>query len=108
MKILIKTKNLELTSPMTEYINEKIGGLAKFIKKYEEKTNILAEVEIARPSKRRTKGDIYYAEVNMQLPGTLLRATDEGPDIRLAVNSVRDKIQREIRKYKDMRDDTRV
>lgn len=101
MKILIKTKNLDLTDSIRQYINDKVGGLDKFIRRYEEKGHILAEVEIARPSHHHKKGNIYYAEINMQLPNRLLRAQDEDFDVRVAVNKVRDKIQREIRKYKD-------
>jgi hypothetical protein len=32
MRIIIKTKNLELTTDLKEFIEEKIGGLARFTK----------------------------------------------------------------------------
>jgi len=46
MKIIIKTKNLELTPSLENYINEKIGSLEKFIKNLqkEEEGKTLSEM----------------------------------------------------------------
>ena len=35
MNIIIKTKNLELTPALKEWIDEKVGGLGKFVKRFE-------------------------------------------------------------------------
>jgi len=100
MKIQIKTKNLELTSPMRAFIIQKVSTLEKFLAGFERDHSVLAEVEVARPSKHHHKGNVYYAEINMALPGKLLRASETDFNIRVAVNKTKDKLRREIRKYK--------
>ena len=101
MKIQIKTKNLELTEPMRAFIIQKVSTLEKFLGGFEKDQDVLVEVEIARPSQHHNKGNVYYAEINMALPSKkLLRAEETDFNIRVAVNKVKDKLRREIRKYK--------
>lgn len=104
MRINIKAKDLDLTPAMRQFIEEKAGSLQKFVQKYDENDALLVEVEIARTSNHHHKGEVFHAEMNLQLPGKVLRAEDEDFDTRVAVNRVKDKMQREIDKYKDAKD----
>ena len=47
------------------------------------------------------KGDVFYAEVTLEIPGKPMRATFTGPDIRLAIDEVKEKLEKELRRYKD-------
>ena len=100
MHIDIRAKDIELTDPLREYIQKRVGGLTKYLKRFDEDT-LLAEVEVARTTQHHRSGNVYYAEVNLTVPGKLLRATHKAEDIRAAIDKVRDILQREIRKYKD-------
>ena len=102
MEINVKATNLELTAPLQEYIEEKIGSLEKFLVKPggAKEAHFTAWVEVARTTRHHHKGDVYYAECDIKLKGKMLRATDENFDIRVAIDAVRDKLQREIKKYK--------
>ena len=100
MNIDIKATNLDLTDPLKEYVESKIGSLDKFIQNFDQDL-IRAQVEVARLTKHHRHGDVLYAEVNLSLPGKMLRATHKAPDIRIAIDKVKDILQREIRKYKD-------
>ncbi len=101
MNISIKTKDLELTPPLKEYIEDKIGGLERFFRRFGADT-VMARVDVGRDSKHHQKGDVYRAEVNVDLPDGLLRAEATDWDVRIAVDSVRDKLRREIEKYLDL------
>lgn len=101
MKITIKATGLELTPPIKEFIEEKVGSVQKFLQRYDVDNAVLAEVEIARPSTHHHKGDVYFAEININLPGKMLRAKMENADIRVAINEAKDILKREIEKYKD-------
>lgn len=101
MNITIKTKDLVLTPALKEWIDDKIGGLGKFVERYENKGQLLCEVEVARSSKHHNKGDVYYAEVNLHMPGRNLRAEANDSDARVAIDRVRDTIQHDLIKYKD-------
>lgn len=104
MKIDIKSINLDLTPALKEYVEEKIGALAKFLKKWDPEGIVEAWVEVGRTTKHHQKGNVFSAEVHLRLPKKNLRASDEDFDIRVAVDRVRDKLKREIEKYKERGD----
>ncbi len=101
MNINIKATNLELTPSIKTYIEDKIGSLDKFVERFEVEGEILVTVEIARTSKHHKKGDVFYAEANVRLPNRTIRASEKGFDIRLAIDKVRDRLHRDIAKYKE-------
>lgn len=108
MKINIKATNLELTAPLQEYIEEKIGGLEKLLSSKSidwepsvGRPTVEAFVEISRTTKHHHKGPIYRAEINIPMPGRnkVLRAEDEQWDIRVAIDQIKYGIQVELKKY---------
>ena len=111
MKITIKSTNIELTSVLRSYIEEKIGGLEKFIPKKGRKdisyiygkSCFEAWVEVGRISQYHKKGEIFRAEVQIRLPGKSIRAEAIRDDLRIAVNEVKDKLQREFKQYVEKR-----
>jgi putative sigma-54 modulation protein len=103
MNINIKATNLELTPPIREYIDIKIGSLDRFLKRFEEKNDINVFVEIARTTKHHYKGNIFRAEVDISLGGKIIRAEHEDLDIRVAIDKVEDKLKQEIKKYKEQK-----
>lgn len=105
MKITIKSTGLELTPPIKEFIEDKVGSVQKFLQRYDANNAVLAEVEIGRPSTHHKKGAVYFAEININLPGQILRAKVENEDVRVAINEAKDILKREIDKYKDAHSD---
>ena len=101
MNLQIKTKDLDLTPALKEWIEEKIGSLEKFITRFEENGEVLCEIEVARASKHHLKGDVFYAEAQIHLPGRRLRASQKDTDARVALDKVRDTLHREILQYKE-------
>lgn len=105
MKITTKTKNLELTDELNNFIDEKIGGLKKFInilKREDEIGKTLAEVfvEIEKETNHHNKGKIFKAEAEILLPGRKIMAQANGEDLLLTIVEIKDKLQQEIKKYK--------
>ena len=100
MKLNIKATNIDLTSEIKEYLEKKIGSVEKFLNKKDIEINsVEAQVEIGLPSQHHQKGDIYYAEVNLQLPKKLIRVTAQKDDLKKAIVKVKNKLKREIKKY---------
>lgn len=83
---------------MIYWVEKKIGSLEKFLKKIDPLA-VEARVEIGKPSKHHRKGQVWYAEANLKIPGRLLRATSTGKDLRTAINQVKDELQEQIKKY---------
>ena len=107
MKIMIHAKNLELTSSLETFIQQKMGTIAKLFK-LDDKL-IEARIEIGKPSMHHQKGLVYYAEINLRIGGKLLRAEVKHIDMRTAIDFARDEIERQIKKFKTkIRDTSRI
>ncbi|MEK9154697.1 MAG: ribosome-associated translation inhibitor RaiA [Patescibacteria group bacterium] len=100
MKIIIKSAKLDLTPAISEYIEEKIGSLKRFLGKFEKEGEVRAEVEIARTTRHHRQGDVFYAEANIYLPKKKIRAEHSDWDIRVAIDNINKKLGQEIKKYK--------
>ena len=107
MKIDIKATNFELTPSLTTYINEKIGSLDKFInisdKKDAGSAPVEVFVEVARTTKHHKNGDVYKAELNMKLRGELFRVDVNDWDLRAAVDTAKDLMERKIIEEKELK-----
>jgi len=100
MKINVKATNLDLTPSLNIYIEKKLMPLAKFIKRFDIVGEVEIWVEVARTTKHHHKGQVFRAEADLSLPGRILRAEEELPDLRAAIDAVKDKFRLEIKKYK--------
>ncbi len=98
MKIDLKTKNFEITPSIRTYLQEKLDSLDKFLPNDE---SIFADAELAQTTKHHHKGDIFRAEVNLTMPGRLIRAVAEKWDLHVAIDTVKDELQREITMSKE-------
>jgi len=111
MKIIIKSKNLELSPALEGFINEKINSLEKFLQifknknyygdffgKGKPKAEVWVEIE---KNTHHKKGEIFRAEIQMRLPGKSLRAEATSADLKLSINGIKDEMQRELKEYKE-------
>ncbi len=101
MKISIKGTNLDLTPAIKEYVEMRVGPLEKFLGKSEHSADIIARVEIGRTTHHHQKGDIYRAEINIDIKKNIARAESVSEDIRAAIDEVADKVGRQLVKYKE-------
>ena len=93
---------MELHNDLKEYVNEKIGGLKKFIENENmDPSSVVVRVELARTTRHHQHGDIYKAEVNLQLPRKMIRSADESDDIYKSIDKVKDELREMINSYKD-------
>ena len=104
MKIIIKTKNLEQSSALNDFIEKKFLTLKKFINvlKYPDEGKTLAEViiEAEKETKHHRKGDIFLVKAMVNLPGRNIMAEAKEEDLFVAVVSAKDELKMEIEKYK--------
>jgi len=98
MRIDLKIKNFELTPSIKIYLEEKLNSVARLLPKDD---SILADVELAKTTKHHQKGDIFKAEINLTMPGRLIRAVAEEWDLRAAIDAMKDELQREITNNKE-------
>lgn len=103
MLINIKATNLDLTPAIREYIETKIGPLGRFLKRFEAKNEVEIFVEIARATRHHRSGNVFCAEAMFSLGKKVLRAEHYDWDIRVAIDEVKNKLQQEIKKHKEMK-----
>jgi ribosomal subunit interface protein len=113
MKIVIRTKNLKLNRTLRQYIREKINSLEKFLKIFQDKEKyfngyfgkgkpgVEAWVEIGKTTQHHQKGSHFRTEIQMRLPGKSIRSTAKREDLRLAIDEVKDELQRQLKQYKN-------
>ena len=99
MRITIKATNLDLTPTIKKAIEEKIGTLDRFIPDINMPLDSF--VEVALETRHHQKGNIYYAEASIKVPGKVLRSEAREKNIYKAINTVKDELQRLLKKYKE-------
>ncbi len=97
MQIRIKASKIELSPNIKEYIQEKMDMLEKYLGSV---TATNCDVEIAREQAGQHSGKVFRAELNLSVPGELLRVEKTEKDIYKAIDKVKDHMARSIRRYK--------
>lgn len=104
MKIIIKTKDLEQSDALSDFIEKKFITLKKFINilKAPDEKRTLAEVfvEVEKDTKHHKKGDIFLVKAKVVLPGRSIIAEAKGDDLFAVVIKAKDELKSEIEKYK--------
>ena len=102
MKITIKSTKLELTDAIRNYFQEKMDMVEKYLGDIEV---INCDVEIEKSVGGQHKGEIFRAEVNLQVPHKLLRVEKTEQDLYKAIDKVKDHLDLIIKKYKEKKID---
>lgn len=91
MNIIIRGSKLEITEAMESYAKEKLSRLEKYLENSEDaKATVLAKIH----------GHLHVVEVTIPLKNFILRAEESQSDFYAAIDTVIDKLERQIRKNK--------
>lgn len=94
MKVTIRSKNLEVTSSLREYIQKKlITPVEKLLHGAEFP---ILDIEVSRTTRHHQKGKVYHVEVNLSLGKKMMRAEMDGEDPRSLCDIVREEIKGEV------------
>ena len=102
MQLNVSGKNLEVTDSLREYVEKKIGRLDRYLP-----TITDARVELSVENTRAAK-DRQVAQVTLRTKHAILRAEEASSDMFASIDTVLDKIQRQIDHYKGKRWNKRV
>lgn len=96
MEYVIKSRNMKLDDAIKDYVDKKIKKkIGKFLDR-----GIKVEVELAF-EKNPSINLNNLIEVTIFTPGAVIRATGSGTDVFEAVDSVSNKLERRVKKYRD-------
>ena len=100
----IKATQLELTPAIYQYIEEKTGQLEKFLDSSD--TTVHAQVEVEKTTEHHQSGDIFRAEINLRTSFGAFYADATHEDLYAALDEVKDKIAKELRRAKQKHEDS--
>lgn len=91
MNIIIRGSKLEITEAMESYAKEKLSRLQKYLENSEEvQATVLAKIH----------GHLHTVEVTIPLKTFILRAEESQSDFYASIDTITDKLERQIRKNK--------
>lgn len=114
MRTIVKTKDIELTSALTEYLDKELDKIRRLLKRAEKAKDkeearqgrepFTARIELGRTTQHHKKGQVFRAEINLAVPGNeVLRAEAKREDLRTALTEACDELTRVIKEWKGKR-----
>jgi putative sigma-54 modulation protein len=97
MRLQVKGKNVEVSPSMREYAERK---MAKLSKQLAEPTQV--EVELSE-HKNPSIADSHVAEGTIFTKGPTLRAREASPDMKVSIDQLVDKLERQVKRYRERR-----
>lgn len=95
MQILITGKKVQLTDAIEGYVIKKISGLEKFFKGI-----IRADTVVGEDTKRHKKGNVFFAECKLEVPGYDLFVRRDATSLYAAIDDLKDHLELELKKHK--------
>lgn len=99
MEVSIFARNMEVTPRLSEYVEQKVGKLDRYLPWIED-ARIDLTVENTRSAAHR-----QVAQLTVRARGTILRAEERTQDMFASIDAVLDKMYRQIARYKGKRQD---
>jgi putative sigma-54 modulation protein len=100
MKLVIHGRNIEITDAIRDYVEQKI---LKAVSHFNHLTNeVDVHLSVARNPRISSK---QSAEVTLYVDGAIVRAEESSENLYASIDLVADKISRQLRKFKEKRND---
>jgi putative sigma-54 modulation protein len=97
MRLQVKGKNVEVTAPIREYAERKLAKIGKLLA---EPTQVELELSEQRnPSIAASS----VAEATIFTKGSTLRAREASPDMRMSIDQLVEKLDRQVKRYRERR-----
>ena len=103
MKLVIHGKNIEITDAIREYVHQKIEKAVNHFQSLT--TEVDVHLSVARNPRINPK---QSSEVTIYANGTVIRAEESSESLYASIDLVADKITRQLRKYKERRQDQKT
>ena len=94
MEVSVRGRNINVTDRIDEYVHKKAARLDRYLPRIDE-----ARLELS-VEKTRAAQDRHVAQLTVRSRGTILRAEERNQDIFAAIDTVMDKMTRQISRYK--------
>ena len=92
----ITVRNMEMTAPIKDYAANKVAKYADLLEKA-----IHIAIEITELTPHRGVAQDFTVEINVNLPGTLIRVAEKGDDVYAMLDKVSDQMARKLKRYEE-------
>jgi putative sigma-54 modulation protein len=97
MRLQVKGRNVEVSEQIRNYAEEKLGKLERLVA---DPTRVELELTVeSNPS----IADDHVAEATIWTKGPVLRARESSPDMKASIDQLVDKLERQVKRYRDKR-----
>jgi putative sigma-54 modulation protein len=97
MQLQVKGKNVEVSPSIRNYAEQKLGKLSRTLPD-------LTQVELELSSERNPSiAARHVAEATVWTKGPTLRAREAAVDMKAAIDELVDKLERQVKRYKEKR-----
>jgi putative sigma-54 modulation protein len=97
MEVVIKGRNVEVNDRLRGYVERKVSRLARYLPTIDE-----ARMELT-VHRTRSAQDRQVAQLTVRDRGTILRAEERSSDLSASIDTVLDKMYRQVMRYKGKR-----
>ena len=102
MELQVTGRNLDVTPPIVEYAERKLSRLGKLLS---DSTPVELELSVER---NPSIAESQVAEATIWTKGLVLRARETSTDMYASIDLMVDKLERQVKRYKDRRQRWRV
>lgn len=95
VEVEIYGRNMEVTERIQDYVEKKVSKLDRYLPDIDE-----ARVDLAYAKSARSAGDRQVAQLTIRGKGFILRTEESADDIFAAIDTVLEKMQRQIERFK--------
>lgn len=97
MNISINAHSIELTAPLKEYVEKRLGGLGKYTG-----SDPMVIIDLLKTTSHHRQGEIFEAKAVVTTPlGKVHHAASQKVDLYEAIDDIRSELVRELSSAKD-------
>jgi len=90
---------MDLTDAIRAYVNEKLEAIDKLTQDFGTAAEL--RIEVGKTTNHHAKGPHFRAEMQLSVPGEVLRAVEEAEDLYESIDKVKDQLRRQLKNYKE-------
>ncbi len=105
MRTSLKFTGIEPTDALKAAVDQKLEKINTRVEKHGDAASV--EVEIGRTTEHHNKGEVYRAEMRMQIPGGDMYAEAAHEDLYAAIGDAAEGLMRQLNDFKEFQEDTK-
>lgn len=100
LKINIKGTGIDLSEALKKYAGERVGEVEKFLPLSKD-AEYVVDIQLEKVTGHHKQGAIYRCDVNINVPGKLLRVDKIESDMYIAIDSAGKELLELVKKYRE-------